>query len=213
MKNLWKKFWPYVVTVAGWLLMAGVLVGFEQCIGKSQLKKENEKLREELAKQQQYVPLERDTIRGGVEVVIQKVVEVEKVKEVLSDEDKALLKDVGTKLSAIESYQKIGMRTEAEVTLSRDTVAAYGGGDAANERLPPADSMLTYKDAWLDLKYNTFNQNLLILLRDSLTISVEREYKKKFLWWRWGVKGYEVKAVSFNPYTTIQYNTFVKKKE
>ena len=207
MKNLWKKFWPFLIVLLFWAVLVALA-----CSCDRSLKKENEKLRKELARAQQYVPLQRDTIRDSVEVITQKIVEVEKVKEVLSKEDKELLKDMDAKISAIESYQKIGMRTEAAVTLSRDTVATCHQADAANERLPPMDSVLTYKDAWLDLKYNSGTNSLLILLRDSLSISVEREYKKKFLWWRWGVKGYEVKAVSFNPYTTIQYNTFVKRK-
>lgn len=200
MRNIWRKFWPFIVVVLFWMVVAVLICGCDRT-----LKKENEKLREELAKAQQYVPLQRDTIRDTVQMITQQIVEVEKVKEVLSPEDKALLKDMGAKLNAIESYQKVGTRTEAAVVLSRDNCVT-------NERLPPGDSMLVFKDAWLDLKYNTLNQNLLILLRDSLAIAVEKEYKKKFLWWRWGVKGYEVKAVSFNPYTAIQYNTFVKRK-
>ena len=174
------------------------------------LKKEIEQLRQELARQQQYVPLQRDTIRDTVQMITQQIVEVEKVKEVLSKDDKQLLKDMNAKISAIESYQKIGMETMAEVTLARDTIAR-NGDDAENERLPP-DSLFTFHDAWLDLKYNMLNQSLLIRLQDSLAIAVEKEYKKKFLWWKWGVKGYQVKAVSFNPYTTVKYNTYVKRK-
>ena len=102
------------------------------------------------------------------------------------------------------------METMAEVTLARDTIAR-NGDDAENERLPP-DSLFTFHDAWLDLKYNMLNQSLLIRLQDSLAIAVEKEYKKKLLWWKWGVKGYQVKAVSFNPYTTVKYNTYVKRK-
>lgn len=218
MRNIWTKYWPYLVTVLLWAVIA---VALFSCIGCNRsLKKENEQLREELARQQQYVPLKRDTIRDTVEVVTQKVVEVEKVKEVLTKEDKELLKDLGTKVSAIESFQKIGMMTQAEVKLSSDAVAANTTeAVAANdtdaqpkEREPPVDSVLVFKDAWLDLKYNTINNNLLIQLRDSLAISVEKEYKRKFLWWRWGTKGYQVKAVSFNPYSTIRYNTYVKRK-
>lgn len=204
MKNIWRKFWPYIVTVAAWVLVLAIL-SVHSC--DRRLKKENEQLREELTKAQQYVPLKRDTIRDTVQMITQQIVEVEKVKEVLSKDDKQLLKDMNAKISAIESYQKIGMETMAEVVLSRDTV-----DNAANERLPPKDSLLTFHDAWLDLKYNMLNQSLLIRLQDSLAIAVEREYKKKFLWWRWGTKGYQVKAVSFNPYTTIKYNTYVKRK-
>ena len=202
MKEFCKKYWPYGVTILFWIICI-----IAACSCSRSLKKENERLREELAKAQQYVPLKRDTIRDTVQMITQQVVEIEKVKEVLTKEDKELLKDMNAKINAIESFQKIGMETVANVVLSRDTA-----DDAENERLPPKDSVLTYKDAWLDLKYNTLNQNLLILLHDSLAISVEREYKKRFLWWKWGTKGYQVKAVSFNPYSTIRYNTYVKRK-
>ena len=204
MKNLWKKFWPYITVVVFWVLVALLLFSILGC--NKALKKENERLREELTKAQQYVPLQRDTIRDTVQMITQQIVEVEKVKEVLSKEDKELLKDMSTRISAIESYQKISTETMAEVTLQADT-------DAANSRLPPTDSVLVYKDSpWLDLKYNSVSKNLVIRFQDSLAIAVEKEYRKKFLWWRWGTKGYQVKAVSFNPYTTIKYNTYVKKK-
>ena len=200
MKNIWRKYWPYLVVLALWVL-AAVLI----CSCDRRLKKENEKLRQELAHAQQYVPLQRDTIRDTVQMIVQPIVELEKVKEGLSKEDQQLLKDMSAKIQAIESYQKMSTLTEAEVTLTSSNEAEDKG---SSQR----DSVLVFKDAWLDLKYNTLNQNLLILLQDSLAIAVEKEYKRKFLWWKWGTKGYRVKAVSFCPYTTIRYNTYIKKK-
>ena len=200
MKNIWRKYWPYIVMLGLWVLVA-VLA----CSCDRSLKKENEKLRQELAHAQQYTPLQRDTIRDTVEMITQKIVEVERVKEALTKEDKQLLKDMDAKIQAIESYQKVSTETRAEVVLNRDTAGAE------NERLPP-DSLLTFQDAWLDLKYNPVNSFLLIQLRDSLAIAVEKEYKRRFLWWKWGTKGYKVKAVSFCPYTTIRYNTYVRKR-
>lgn len=208
MKNIWRKYWPYLVVLALWVLVA-VLA----CSCDRSLKKENEKLRQELAHAQQYTPLQRDTIRDTVEMITQKIVEVERVKEALTKEDKQLLKDMDAKIQAIESYQKIGMMTQAEVALSHDTIVAEKTDDAQpKEREPPVDSLLTFRDAWLDLKYNPVNSFLLIQLRDSLAIAVEKEYKRRFLWWKWGTKGYKVKAVSFCPYTTIRYNTYVRKR-
>ena len=211
MNNIWKKFWPFVAVLLFWLVFAIVVVSFCSC--NRELRKEIEQLREELARQQQYVPLQRDTIRDSVYMVTQKIVEVERIKEVLTAEDRDLLRDMGTKVSAIESYQKIGMRTEASVALNS---GAVGTDDACNGQSDSKsddghDSLLTYNDAWIDFKYNTLTNNLRFRFRDSLSIAVEKEYKKRFLWWKWGVKGYQVKAVSFNPYTTIRYNTFVKK--
>ncbi len=207
------KFWPFIVTLVGWALVALVFLGCRRCNSERQLKKENEELCKELLRLQEWAPLEVERFRDSLTAVAMSVRPVEDVKAVLSQEDRQLLKELRQKVKAIESYQKIGLRTEAGVTLSRDTIATYGTDSAVNGRLPPVDSVLTYKDRWLDLKYNTGNRFLVIELQDSLAISVTREYRRKFLWWRWGLKGYEVKAVSFNPYTTVRYNSFVKKKD
>ena len=182
----------YFILLVIMLVCAAVLTSCDRG-----LRKEIESLREELARQQQYVPLQRDTIRDSIEVVTQKVIEVEKIKEVLTDSDRALLKDIGMKAKDLESLQKTGLETRDRVTLSaRDS----------SDNAP-----LYYKDAWAEFEYQ--DKRLRYSVRDSLAIAVRREYKHRFLWWKWGVKGYEVKAVNFNPHSTIRYNTFVKRRE
>ena len=162
----------------------------------SRLKKENERLREELAKAQQYQPLQRDTIRDSIEVVTQKVVTVEKIKNVLTQEDRQLLKDIDVKVKELESLQKMGMATRDTVYLTEQR-----------------DSILRYHDAWADFEYWEKERRLNYAVRDSLAIAVKREYKHRFLWWKWGVKGYQVKAVNFNPHSTLKYNTTVRRGE
>ena len=162
------------------------------------LMRENEQLRKELAKQQQYVPLQRDTIRDSVETITQKIVEVEKIKEVLTDEDKVLLKDAGIAAKELMSLQKTGVVMKDSVALSAK--------DSTKE-----DSPLYYKDAWAEFEFH--NKKLRYSVKDSLAIAVKKEFRHRFLWWKWGTKGYEVKAVNFNPHATIRYNTFVKRKE
>lgn len=178
-----------------WLLLLILLSVWimTSCTGK--LRKENERLREELARQQQYVPLQRDTIRDTVEVVTQKVVEVEKMKEVLSRDDKQLIKDLKMKVNELESYQKMSK-------VIHDTVIL--------ERKDSAGNTLYYKDAWAEFEYQ--DKRLRYAVRDSLAIAVKKEYKHRLLWWRWGTKGYEVKAVNFNPHSTVRYNTYVKNR-
>lgn len=190
-----KALWPYILTVIFWLAFLFVVFGFTSC--NRELKKENERLREELAKAQQHVPLKRYTIHDTTEVVTQKVVEVEKVKEVLSEKDKQHIKDLEMKVSELESYQKIGMKTQDSVALERKD---------STKNAP-----LYYKDAWAEFEFN--DNKLRYSVRDSLAIVVKREYKHKLLWWKWGVRGYEVKAVNFNPHATIYYNTYIKRKE
>lgn len=194
MKNI-KAIWPYILTVIFWILFLFVVFGFTSC--NRELKKEIEMLREELARQQQYVPIHKDTIRDSVEVVTQKIVEVERIKEVLTDEDRVLLKDAGIAAKELMSLQKTGMETKDSVLLEK------------KDSTP--DAPLYYKDAWAEFEFN--NRRLSYSVKDSLAIALKKEYKHRFLWLRWGTKGYEVKAISFNPHATIKYNTYIKKKE
>jgi hypothetical protein len=176
-----------IVAAVGVLLLFG-------CNGR--LKKENELLRRELAMAQNYVPLSRDTIHDTVEVIKQKIVEVEKIKEVLSKEDKQLIKDLGMKVSELESLQKTG-------TVTKDTVILV-------EKDSTDDSPLVYHDAWTDIEYR--DKRMVYAMRDSLAIALRKEYKHRFLFIRWGTKGYEVKVANFNPHSSVRYNTFVKKR-
>ena len=203
-KKEWKKFqatpeggcltlaamWSAVIAFA---LICTWLFG-----GCTSLKRENEKLREELARQQQHVPLQRDTIRDTIEVVTQKVVTVEKLKNVLTEEDRQLLKDIGIKVKELEQLQKTGAVTRDTVYLTKEL---------------GRDSVLRYSDAWADFEYWEKQRKLNYAVRDSLAIAVKKEYKHRFLWWKWGMKGFTVKAVNLNPHSTIKYNTFVKRGE
>ena len=190
MKAFVRTWWPWLVCIALWV----VAICLFSC--DHGLKKENERLREELAKAQQYVPLQRRTIRDTVEIITQKVVEVEKIKEVLTKEDKLLLKDLSMKVSDVESYQKMSNVIHDTVTLMvKDT----------------SSNTLYYKDAWTEFEYQ--NRRLKYSVKDSIAVALKREYKHKFLWWRWGVKGYDVKMVNFNPHASIRYNTYVKAKK
>lgn len=181
--------------IIGWSIF--VFIALILCSCDRELKRENERLREELARQQQYVPLQMDTIHDSVKVVTQKVVEVEKIKEVLSKEDRQLIKDLGMKVKELESLQKIGMET-------RNTVFLQAKDSAANDTL-------FYKDAWTDLEYYQRERKLSLRTRDSIAIAMDGIVRKKFLFFRWGVKGYRLKVVNFNPNSTIRSNTFVKK--
>ena len=189
-----KALWPYILTVIFWVLFLFVVFGFTSC--NRELKKEIEMLREELARQQQYVPLTKDTIRDSVEVVTQKIIEVERIKEVLTDEDRVLLKDAGIAAKELLSYQKTGMETKDSVLL---------------EKKDSTSDALYYKDAWAEFEFN--NRRLSYSVKDSLAIALKKEYKHRFLWLRWGTKGYEVKAISFNPHATIKYNSYIKTRK
>lgn len=215
------KWWPWVACIIFW---AVVVAWFCSC--DRGLRKENERLRQELALAQQHVPLQRTTIGDSVEVVTQKVVEVERIKEVLSKEDRRLLKDLSLKVSDLESFQKLGTTTADTVFLTVPSTAVSQQPNQSEPNLsqqavaeqpsqpspPPSDSVLTYHDAWTDFTFYPRTSRLSYRMRDSLAIAVERQYRHKFLFFRWGTKGYNVKIANHNPRSTIRYNTFVKRR-
>lgn len=194
-----KTYWPQLLVVLPWVLLF-LAIADGRCAREKVPVTPNPTVTP---------PMVRDTIHDTVEVITQQVITTEKVKEVISREDKQLLKDLGTRMSAVESYQKIGMKTEAAVTLSPDTSLAYAEEKGSSRH---QDSILTYRDAWTDLKYNNINNVLHFQFRDSLAIAVEKEYRRRFLWWRWKTKGYAVKVVNFNPHSKVTYNRYIRKQ-
>lgn len=72
------------------------------------------------------------------------------------------------------------------------------------------DSVFSYQDKWLSLHIDIPARLCHYASRDSLTTIVSRTYKHKFLWWRWGTKGYQVQIVNFNPHSRINYSRYVE---
>lgn len=138
------------------------------------------------------VPMLRDTIRDSIPVISQRVVEVDKTDYKQQLADKQLIKDLGLKVEQLVSENK--MLREA-----RDSVLMK----AVN------DSVFAYHDRWADFEYLTRQQLLRYAVRDSFVTTVSRIYKHRFLWWRWGTKGYQVHHVNFNPHVDIVYDQYI----
>lgn len=138
------------------------------------------------------VPILRDTIRDSIPVISQRVVEVDKTDYKQQLADRQLIKDLGLKVKQLVSENK--MLREA-----RDSVLMK----AVN------DSVFAYHDRWADFEYLTRQQLLRYAVRDSFVTTVSRIYKHRFLWWRWGTKGYQVHHVNFNPHVDIVYDQYI----
>ena len=205
-------------------LVFGVIVSIavDAKLKNQKLRKEQQMLRHEIAVAKQNM-LIRDTIRDTVEVVTQRVTTVEKVREVLSKEDRALIKDLGIKMSELQAFQKMGTANGDTVFLA--AVEQHAGKDPGDEAsltqhtdsMPGGDaegtdSVLRYRDAWMEFAYWPKTRKLVWESRDTFDIAVQREYKRRFLWWKWGTKGYWTKLVSHNKRTRITYNRFVMKE-
>jgi len=135
-------------------------------------------------------------IHDSIPVIQQKVVEVDKTdyKKILAD--KQLIKELNLKVKEIEAENRFLLST-------RDTVV-----------LKPTfgDSVFTYRDHWNSFSFELGTRVLDWEVRDSLVTFVSAEYKHHFLWWRWGLKGYQVTHVNFNPKSRIEYNKYIKIK-
>lgn len=141
------------------------------------------------------IHLEPTIIHDSIPVVTQTVVEVARkdLVDALATE-RQLIKDLQLKVKQLEAVQTTVVQTI-------DTVPA---------QYQARDSIYTYNDQWanisLDMKDSTFYYNI----RDSLATVVYREYRHRFLWWRWGTKGYKVSIVNFNPHAHVIYNKYIK---
>lgn len=110
--------------------------------------------------------------------------------------DAKLIKELKVKLKDVKSIHTASSSTA-------DTV-----------RIEPVhnttDSVFSYQDKWLSLHIDIPARLCQYISRDSLTTIVSRTYKHKFLWWRWGTKGYQVQIVNFNPHSRINYSRYVE---
>ena len=110
--------------------------------------------------------------------------------------DTKLIKELKVKLKDVKSIHTASSSTA-------DTVRI--------EPVPnTTDSVFSYQDKWLSLHIEIPARLCQYIFRDSLTTIVSRTYKHKFLWWRWGTKGYQVQIVNFNPHSRINYSRYVE---
>jgi len=72
------------------------------------------------------------------------------------------------------------------------------------------DSCFRYSDRWLTVDACLRDSSMYIESRDSLVQIIHREYKHRFLWWRWGLKGVRQEIIHFNPNATITYKEFIR---
>ena len=165
---------------------------------RKRYKKEISGLKEQLAHAQQYVPMNRDTVLIHdtlLEVATSPVITAElsalRRQHII---DEQMIKDLGLKLKQLDAVQ-------TTVTETKDTARAEYCHNL---------KVFSYDDRWSHLEFSLSDSTFYYNIRDSLATVIYHEYKHRFLWWRWGVKGYKVKILNFNPHSTIRYNTFIK---
>lgn len=114
-------------------------------------------------------------------------------KEVKSAVDKKIASEIGMPRSSVESKMGLTIATTDTVKLTQKEESIY-----------------IYKDRWLDAKVNLYDSTMTYRARDSLSQYIERIYKHKFLFWKWGTKGYRVHIINHNPISKIEYADYIR---
>lgn len=172
-----------------------VLLGFlcSEYRENSSLKRQVRELGVQLAQSTQ----KADTfiIRDSIHVWKQKIVEVDKTDYKKELADKELISDLKLRVSQLESENRMLLSTRDSVIMSLSD-----------------DSCYTYKDKWCNFSFEPKSGELDYEVRDSVCAYVAREYKHRFLWFRWGTKGYDVFIVNYNPKCRVEYNKYIRIK-
>lgn len=114
--------------------------------------------------------------------------------------DIKLIQDLKLRLKDVQSIHTVESTTADTVYLTPELSETTG----------IADSIYTYKDKWLSLHIDIPRRECQYASHDSLTTIVSRIYKHRFLWWRWGTKGYQVQIVNHNPHARIDYSRYIE---
>ena len=176
---------------------------------ESLLKSEIRELQLQLAESQQ----KADTfyVRDSIPVWKERIVEVDRTdyKKLLAD--KELIKQLKLRVAQIEAENRTLLGVRDTVYLREDSTVCLGenaqvvhGGDSGR--------VLRYRDEWVDFAYYEEKKRLEYAVRDSLSTFIAREYKHRFLWWKWGTKGYSVYIVNHNPRSKVYYNKYIRVK-
>lgn len=120
-------------------------------------------------------------------------VEILSKRDVKKAVDKAIASDISMPRSSVESKMGLSIATTDTVKLTQKEESIY-----------------IYKDRWLDAKVNLYDSTMTYRARDSLSQYIERIYKHKFLFWKWGTKGYKVHIINHNPNSKIEYADYIR---
>jgi len=179
------------------IILSGVIVMIISISLNILMWKRNGILKEDYQRQLKNVtvlttPSKTDTIRDSIPVTVQGVIS-ENTNELQRQNilDKRLIKDLKLKIKDLSTVSTISISNSDTVPLTK------------------TDSIFKYKDAWTNINVNIPAAICSYNTRDSLQTYLYAIYRHRFLWWRWGKAGYNIKIVNFNPHSHITYSRII----
>lgn len=181
------KYFSFFVGVL--ILAATGIIVYPAWIKKQYEVKE---LQAQLAHARTYKPVVSEVLHDSSTAVTQPVSNVDKHAYKREFANRKLLKELDVKPRDVAAQSDVA-------THASDSV-----------KLAPRDSVFSYHDKWVQFKFSLRDSLLSYHVRDSLSTFVIREYKHRFLFWKWGTRGYKIKIVNFNPHSKIIYSQYIK---
>jgi len=137
--------------------------------------------------------LQRSLLHDSIPVVSSGVI-LQTKKEFQKTQPKTMqtAKELGIKSKDITTTSDIGVKTEGTV------------------KYILKDSTFDYRDKWAHFHASTKDSSFYYSVHDSLSLIVNRVYKHKFLFIRWGLKGYNVTVTNFNPNGKVEYLRYIE---
>ena len=111
-------------------------------------------------------------------------------------EDASLIRDLNLRLKDVKEIIKTRIVTRDSLVYKIDTVGCFH-----------------HESKWLRVDACIRDSSMIIESRDSIAQIIHTEYKHRFLWWRWGVKGFRQEIINFNPHSNIEYSEFIEVKK
>lgn len=186
-----------IIYIASLAVIVGLMWGIQTCQGAIE---ENHRLQGKVD-QLQYtlahseVQVKHDTIFDSIPVASQPAIVIDKTDYKKMEADKKLIDALNLKISQVEAENRTLLATQGQVDFKSTA---------------DSDSVLRYHDRWVDFTYLVKPKSLVFNVRDSLTFVLTKQYRHKFLWWRWGTKGHQIHVVSHNPNASVVYNRYIK---
>ena len=66
-----------------------------------------------------------------------------------------------------------------------------------------------HKDKWIEVNACVGDSLMTVNNKDSISQVIYPVYKKKFLWFRWGLKGMRQEIINHNPHTKVAYSEMI----
>lgn len=170
------------------IIATGVIV---ECSERNKQQKVIRDLQTQLAHARTYKHVVSEVLSDSSTVVTHEASKIDKHAYKREFANRELLKELGVKPRDVSAQADVATNT----------------GDSV--KLASRDSVFFYRDTWATFRFSLRDSSLSYQVRDSLSTIVIREYKHRFLFWRWGTKGYKIKIVNYNPHSKITYSNYL----